>query len=63
MKLKNFKIRIKDTSKHERLEYLQKYVGSLCGYMNIRELYDYHMAEHIMDYKIILHKLIKRIMT
>ena len=56
------KVWIKDIAKMHELEYLKNLCFSVAGVTNnVYDLMKIHMAEHIMEYKLFLYKLNKRL--
>lgn len=52
---------IKDVAKHEKLMAYKELLSGLTWYMNSGEMYCYLNANYIMDYKLLVYKITKRI--
>lgn len=59
--MKTFKVWIKDPAKQNKLELLQKALGMFVQNMTTHEQYKFFIAYHLMDYKLLLHKINKRL--
>lgn len=58
-----FKIWVKDTAKRRQLDFYRRQLNLLVGFMEPAELYKFLIAEHIMDYKLLIRKLNERLKT
>lgn len=56
-----FKVKIKDEAKYRKIQAYQKLCSRVVGFMNPQEMFYYMTAIHIMDYKILIHRMNKRI--
>lgn len=56
-----FKIWIKDTAKRRQLDFYSRKLNSVVHFMTPVELYKFLIAEHLMDYKLLIRKLNERL--
>lgn len=55
-----FKVEIKDEAKHRKLEGYRKLCNRISGFMTPSEMFAYMSATCIMEYKLLIHRMNKR---